>query len=70
MPRTLSAVAYETHGELVGRDVEFEGVSIDSRKLDSGALFIAISGENFDGNDFVADAYSQLTRGEKTSLFQ
>ena len=67
MPRTLSAVAYETHGELVGRDVEFEVVSIDSRKLDSGALFIAISGENFDGNDFVADAYSKGAAGAVVS---
>ena len=59
MPRTLSAVAYEVQGELIGGDMEFGGVSIDSRKLHSGALFVAITGENFDGNDFVADAYSK-----------
>ena len=67
MPRTLSAVAYEVHGELVGGDVEFDEVSIDSRKLDSGALFIAIAGENLDGNDFVADAYSKGAAGAVVS---
>ena len=32
------------------------GVSIDSRTLEPGDLFVAISGPNFDGHDFVADA--------------
>ncbi len=32
------------------------GVSIDSRTVGKGDLFIAIKGENFDGHDFVADA--------------
>ena len=67
MPRTLSAVAYETQGELVGGDMEFRDVSIDSRKLDTGALFVAIIGENFDGNDFVADAYSKGAAGAVVS---
>ncbi len=32
------------------------GVSIDSRKIEPGDLFIAIPGENFDGHDFVNEA--------------
>lgn len=32
------------------------GVSIDSRKIKPGDLFIALKGENFDGHDFVKDA--------------
>ncbi len=32
------------------------GVSIDSRTLAAGDLFVAIQGPNFDGHDFVADA--------------
>jgi UDP-N-acetylmuramoyl-tripeptide--D-alanyl-D-alanine ligase len=32
------------------------GVSIDSRKIEPGDLFIAIPGEKFDGHDFVKDA--------------
>lgn len=31
-----------------------QSVSIDSRKIQPGALFIAIAGEQFDGHDFVA----------------
>ena len=33
------------------------GVSIDSRTCRPGDLFVAIAGENFDGHDFVADAF-------------
>ncbi len=32
------------------------GVSIDSRKIDPGDLFVAIRGPKFDGHDFAADA--------------
>lgn len=32
------------------------GVSIDTRTIKSGDLFIAIKGENFDGNDFIQEA--------------
>ncbi len=32
------------------------GVSIDSRTLDRGDLFVALMGPNFDGHDYVADA--------------
>lgn len=35
------------------------GVSIDSRKIEPGDLFIAIKGENFDGHDFVKDALAK-----------
>ncbi|MGM0417316.1 MAG: UDP-N-acetylmuramoyl-tripeptide--D-alanyl-D-alanine ligase [Thermodesulfobacteriota bacterium] len=36
---------------------EFSGdISIDSRKLDKGSLFIALKGENFDGHDFIETA--------------
>jgi len=35
------------------------GVSIDSRKVTPGDLFIALNGENFDGHDFIKDAVAQ-----------
>ena len=35
---------------------EIDDVKIDSRKVQSGDLFIAMKGENFDGNDFVSFA--------------
>ena len=52
----LSEVAQCARGELVGDDAAFDSVSIDTRTLKPGALFVALSGENFDGHDFVAQA--------------
>ena len=52
----VSEVAQCARGELVGGDVAFESVSIDTRTLKPGALFVALTGENFDGHDFVAQA--------------
>jgi UDP-N-acetylmuramoyl-tripeptide--D-alanyl-D-alanine ligase len=45
-------------GEIVSGDTagEFSAVSIDSRTLAPGELYIAIRGERFDGADFVAAA--------------
>jgi UDP-N-acetylmuramoyl-tripeptide--D-alanyl-D-alanine ligase len=45
-------------GELLGRveRVEIKGVSIDSRSIRAGELFVALRGDRFDGHDFVPDA--------------
>jgi len=37
----------------------FTGVSIDSRTTKAGDCFFAIAGENFDGHDYVADAFAK-----------
>ena len=37
-------------------DVVFTTVSTDSRQLSAGALFVALTGPNFDGHDFIAAA--------------
>lgn len=37
-------------------NVTFEGVTTDSRKVTSGVLFVALKGENFNGEDFADDA--------------
>jgi UDP-N-acetylmuramoyl-tripeptide--D-alanyl-D-alanine ligase len=42
--------------ERSGADVEFHGVSTDTRTLAPGALFIALRGPRFDGHDYVAEA--------------
>jgi len=52
----LSAIALWTRGRLLGSDVDVTGVAIDTRKLRSGDLFVAIKGERVDGHDFLADA--------------
>ncbi len=38
---------------------EIRGIISDSRKLRAGQLFVALSGENFDGHGFVATAIAQ-----------
>jgi UDP-N-acetylmuramoyl-tripeptide--D-alanyl-D-alanine ligase len=37
--------------------VEFTDVSTDTRTLKPGVLFVALRGENFDGHDFVSNAF-------------
>ncbi|MBL8225120.1 MAG: UDP-N-acetylmuramoyl-tripeptide--D-alanyl-D-alanine ligase [Chromatiales bacterium] len=50
---TLAAVARATGGTLHGDDAPFESITSDSRTLTPGQLFFALSGERFDGADFV-----------------
>lgn len=52
----LSQLATVTDGRLIGIDTSFAAVSIDSRTLVEGELFIALTGPNFDGHAFVAAA--------------
>lgn len=56
LARVMSANAMpsEIHGD--GR-AGFSSVSTDSRTLSEGALFVALSGERFDGHDYVARAH-------------
>ena len=53
---TLSLLAQELGGELLGEDVIFSNISTDTRSLKSGDLYLALVGENFDGNNFVDEA--------------
>jgi UDP-N-acetylmuramoyl-tripeptide--D-alanyl-D-alanine ligase len=56
---SLSQAAVMAGGRLEGDDVECSDVSIDTRTLQPGALFVALHGKNFDGHDFVANAQRQ-----------
>ncbi|MFO1423039.1 MAG: UDP-N-acetylmuramoyl-tripeptide--D-alanyl-D-alanine ligase [Candidatus Competibacteraceae bacterium] len=56
-PPRLGQVAHLLDGEMTGADVIFTAVSTDSRRLPAGALFVALTGPNFDGHDFVAAAH-------------
>jgi UDP-N-acetylmuramoyl-tripeptide--D-alanyl-D-alanine ligase len=55
----LSQLSHIVQGHLTGADVRFESVSIDSRTLTGGALFVALKGPNFDGHDFISIAKEQ-----------
>ncbi|WP_428826781.1 UDP-N-acetylmuramoyl-tripeptide--D-alanyl-D-alanine ligase [Azonexus sp. IMCC34842] len=52
----LSQVAHAVDGRLVGADLALNGVSTDTRAIGPGQLFIALSGDNFDAHDFLAQA--------------
>ena len=52
----LSEVNEIVHGCQYGEDVQVDGVGIDTRTLQAGELYVAIKGEQFDGNDFVNKA--------------
>ena len=41
----------------------FRGVSINSRTLQEGELFVCIQGENFDGHNFQSDAIKKGAAG-------
>lgn len=74
--RTVEKIADAVQGQLQGNSVTVSGVSIDTRTLRHGDLFVAISGPNFDGHDFIDAAKQQgaaavlVTRKVMTDLPQ
>ena len=56
MKMMLSDCAEAVQGKLIGEDVAITSVSIDTRAIKPGQLYIAIKGHNFDGNEFVDQA--------------
>jgi len=53
---SLREAANAIGARVIGEDVRFDSVSTDSRTLARGALFVALSGERFDGRRFVGSA--------------
>lgn len=71
IPWSVADILDATDGQFLqgDRDRAFEGVSIDSRTMDPGDLFVAIRGHNHDGHAFAAAAVNRGCRGllvEKT----
>lgn len=52
----LSEAAIALNAKRVGADVQFDSVGSDSRYVKAGQLFVALKGENFDGNTFADEA--------------
>ncbi|WP_406227409.1 UDP-N-acetylmuramoyl-tripeptide--D-alanyl-D-alanine ligase [Pseudomonas siliginis] len=52
---TLSELTNALEARLIGADASFDGVSIDSRAIQPGQLFIALTGPRFDGHDYLND---------------
>ena len=63
---TAAEIAQATGGAARG-DFVATGVSIDSRTVARGDLFIALSGPNFDGHAFVQDAFERGAAGALVS---
>jgi UDP-N-acetylmuramoyl-tripeptide--D-alanyl-D-alanine ligase len=63
MIASLARAADSMHGELIGDDREFSGISTDTRSLGEGQLFFALQGPNFDGGDFVGAARERGAAG-------
>lgn len=53
---SLSKAAAAVNSTFNGEDIIFSGCSTDSRTIKDGNLFIALTGENFDGHDYVSIA--------------
>ena len=58
---TVEEVLEATGGRLISGDpkVVIPWISIDSRTIEPGELFVAVRGKNFDGHDFVSQALSK-----------
>lgn len=54
-PLSLSQLTTALSGQQIGADATFTGVSIDSRSVSAGQLFVALTGPRFDGHDYLAD---------------
>ena len=55
----LSDIAKAVGGQLIGQDILCESVGSDSRNISKNQLFVAIKGENFDGNRYAVEAIQQ-----------
>ena len=63
----LAEAARAVSGMLAGANVPFSGVTTDSRSVTAGDLFVALTGERFDGHRFVSEA---MLRGAAAALTQ
>jgi len=54
---SIEDILTATKGKIICRNPDsFTGISIDSRKILKGELFVALKGSRFDGHDFLQDA--------------
>ncbi|VVN90645.1 UDP-N-acetylmuramoyl-tripeptide--D-alanyl-D-alanine ligase [Pseudomonas fluorescens] len=63
----LSELSGPLAGRLIAGDCSFDGVSIDSRAIKPGQLFIALSGPRFDGHDYLNEV---ATKGAVGALVE
>ncbi|MDD1015275.1 UDP-N-acetylmuramoyl-tripeptide--D-alanyl-D-alanine ligase [Pseudomonas rubra] len=66
-PLSLSQLIAPLQGHLPGQDATFNGVSIDSRAITAGQLFVALAGPRFDGHEYLNDV---AAKGAAAALVQ
>lgn len=66
----LSDLAQSLKAELLGDDAQCLDISIDTRTLTPGQLFVALTGPNIDGHDYVATALEKGAVGAMVSRLQ
>lgn len=64
---TCAQIANYLDVDFHGPDITFNSVSIDTRTLQPGALFVAIKGKNFDGHDYLDEAIKRGAVGVMVS---
>ena len=52
----LAEAATFIGGQLIGEDLDFSNLSINTRTIQQGDVFLAIKGENFDAHNFLLEA--------------
>lgn len=61
--KSLSELARCLGSRLQGADAAVDSISIDSRTLEPGQLFVAVRGPNFDGHDYIEAAMARGAAG-------
>lgn len=58
---TITEVIKSTSGEYLGNqfNIQITGISTDSRTINKGDLFVPLMGPNFDGHDFIEQAFEK-----------
>lgn len=63
----LSGLTNALNARLIAADASFDGVSIDSRAIAPGQLFVALAGPRFDGHDYLNEV---ATKGAVAALVE
>lgn len=60
---TFSELTQALSARVLSSDCSFDGVSIDSRAIQPGQLFVALAGPRFDGHDYLNDVAAKGAAG-------
>ncbi len=67
---TIQEICKALNVENIKRKINFSGISIDSRTIKKGNLYIPIKGKNFDGHNFIESAFEKGALATLTQEYQ